>query len=91
MSRIPTRSARDRRTASVSPSREPSRDALQALGASLMALGAALLTYWLFSRHGEKIREWIPKVTITREPEIVLTDVHRNGHSKAKLGDLGRL
>ncbi|MEX2588429.1 MAG: hypothetical protein WD602_10630 [Actinomycetota bacterium] len=63
----------------------------RALGGALLGLGAALISYYLFARHGDKIKEWIPKVTITREPEMILTDVHRNGHSRARLGGLGRL
>lgn len=69
--------------------------AVRTLGATLLGLGAALLGYIVFARHGEriseKLKQWIPKITITRESEVILTDVHRNGHSKARLGGLGRL
>lgn len=92
MTRKTTRWALVTEPAETAPSEGAASEvAVRALGGALLGLGAALMSYYLFARHGERIKEWIPKVTVTREPEVILTDVHRNGHSKARLGGLGRL
>lgn len=92
MRRKATRLALVTEPAASAPSEDVANQvAIRTVGVAVLTLGAALLSYRLFARHGERIKEWIPKVTITREPEVILTDVHRNGHSKARFGGLGRL